>query len=81
LDPEDSPAKRARCDTSVSRAAADTIRRAHAVQLITAVQSEYSMFWRGPEVEILLTLEELGIGFVPFSPLVSQSPAPAASIA
>ena len=53
----------------LSEAAADTIRRAHAVQPITAVQSEYSMFWRGPEVEIIPTLEELGIGFVPFSPL------------
>ena len=53
----------------LSEAAADTIRRAHAVQPITAVQSEYSMFWRGPEVEIIPTLEELAIGFVPFSPL------------
>jgi aryl-alcohol dehydrogenase-like predicted oxidoreductase len=48
---------------------ADTIRRAHAVQPVTAVQSEYSLFWRGPEAEILPTVEELGIGFVPFSPL------------
>jgi aryl-alcohol dehydrogenase-like predicted oxidoreductase len=53
----------------LSEAAAQTIRRAHAVQPVTAVQSEYSLFWRGPESEILPTLEELGIGFVPFSPL------------
>jgi len=53
----------------LSEAASDTIRRAHAVQPVTAVQSEYSMFWRGPEVNILPTLEELGIGFVPYSPL------------
>ena len=46
-----------------------TIRRAHAVQPVTAVQSEYSLWWRGPEADILPTLEELGIGFVPFSPL------------
>ena len=46
-----------------------TIRRAHAVQQVTAVQSEYSLWWRGPEGELLPTLEELGIGFVPFSPL------------
>lgn len=46
-----------------------TIRRAHAVQPLTAVQSEYSLFWRGPEAELLPVLEELGIGFVPFSPL------------
>jgi aryl-alcohol dehydrogenase-like predicted oxidoreductase len=46
-----------------------TIRRAHAVQPLTAVQSEYSLFWRGPEAELLPALEELGIGFVPFSPL------------
>jgi aryl-alcohol dehydrogenase-like predicted oxidoreductase len=46
-----------------------TIRRAHVVQPVTAVQSEYSLWWRGPEAEILPTLEELGIGFVPFSPL------------
>lgn len=44
-------------------------RCAHAVQLVTAVQSEYSLFWREPEQELLPTLEELGIGFVPFSPL------------
>jgi len=53
----------------LSEAAAQTIRRAHAVQPVTAVQSEYSLFWRDPEREILPTLEELGIGFVPFSPL------------
>ena len=46
-----------------------TIRRAHAVQPVTALQSEYSLWWREPEQEILPTLEELGIGFVPFSPL------------
>ncbi|NTG50774.1 aldo/keto reductase [Agrobacterium rhizogenes] len=53
----------------LSEAGVQTIRRAHAVQSITAVQSEYSLFWRGPEVELLPVLEELGIGFVPFSPL------------
>jgi len=53
----------------MSEAGAQTIRRAHAVQPVTALQSEYSMWWREPEVEILPTLEELGIGFVPFSPL------------
>jgi aryl-alcohol dehydrogenase-like predicted oxidoreductase len=53
----------------LSEAAATTIRRAHAVQPVTALQSEYSLFWRQPEEEILPTLEELGIGFVPFSPL------------
>jgi len=53
----------------LSEAGAQTIRRAHAVQPVTAVQSEYSLWWRGPESEILPTLEELGIGFVPFSPL------------
>jgi aryl-alcohol dehydrogenase-like predicted oxidoreductase len=53
----------------LSEAGAQTIRRAHAVQSVTAVQSEYSLFWRGPEAELLPTLEELGIGFVPFSPL------------
>jgi len=53
----------------LSEAGAQTIRRAHAVQPVTAVQSEYSLWWRGPEAEILSTLEELGIGFVPFSPL------------
>ncbi len=53
----------------MSEAGIQTIRRAHAVQPITAVQSEYSLFWRGPEAELLPTLEELGIGFVPFSPL------------
>ena len=53
----------------LSEARVDTIRRAHAVQPVTALQSEYSLFWRGPEDEILPALEELGIGFVPFSPL------------
>jgi aryl-alcohol dehydrogenase-like predicted oxidoreductase len=53
----------------MSEAGVQTIRRAHAVQQVTAVQSEYSLFWRGPEAELLPTLEELGIGFVPFSPL------------
>jgi aryl-alcohol dehydrogenase-like predicted oxidoreductase len=53
----------------MSEASAKTIRRAHAVQPVTAVQSEYSLWWREPEVEVLPTLEELGIGFVPFSPL------------
>ena len=53
----------------LSEAAAKTIRRAHAVQPVTAVQSEYSLWTRGPEKEVLSTLEELGIGFVPFSPL------------
>lgn len=53
----------------MSEAAAATIRRAHAVQPVTAVQSEYSLWWRRPEEEVLPVLEELGIGFVPFSPL------------
>jgi aryl-alcohol dehydrogenase-like predicted oxidoreductase len=53
----------------LSEAGADTIRRAHAVQPVTALQSEYSLWWREPEKEILPTLERLGIGFVPFSPL------------
>jgi aryl-alcohol dehydrogenase-like predicted oxidoreductase len=53
----------------LSEAGVGTIRRAHAVQPVTAVQSEYSLFWREPERELLPTLEELGIGFVPFSPL------------
>jgi aryl-alcohol dehydrogenase-like predicted oxidoreductase len=53
----------------LSEPGVNTIRRAHAVHPVTAVQSEYSLFWRGPEAEILPTLEELGIGFVPFSPL------------
>jgi aryl-alcohol dehydrogenase-like predicted oxidoreductase len=53
----------------MSEASAQTIRRAHAVQPVTAVQSEYSVWWRRPEEEVLPTLEELGIGFVPFSPL------------
>jgi aryl-alcohol dehydrogenase-like predicted oxidoreductase len=53
----------------LSEAGVRTIRRAHAVQPVTALQSEYSLWWREPEAEILPTLEELGIGFVPFSPL------------
>lgn len=53
----------------LSEAGVQTIRRAHEVQSVTALQSEYSLFWREPENEILQTLEELGIGFVPFSPL------------
>ena len=53
----------------MSEAGAANIRRAHAVQPVTALQSEYSLWWREPEKEILPTLEELGIGFVPFSPL------------
>jgi aryl-alcohol dehydrogenase-like predicted oxidoreductase len=53
----------------LSEAGVQTIRRAHAVQPVTALQSEYSLWWRAPEEEILPTLEELGIGFVPFSPL------------
>src|SRR3984957_16842525 len=53
----------------MSEAGAQTIRRAHAVQPVTALQSEYSLWWREPEGEILPTLQELGIGFVPFSPL------------
>ena len=53
----------------LSEAGVNTIRRAHAVQPVTALQSEYSLWWREPEEEILPTLEELGIGFVPFSPL------------
>jgi aryl-alcohol dehydrogenase-like predicted oxidoreductase len=53
----------------LSEAGAKTIRRAHAVQPVTALQSEYSLWWREPEQEVLPVLEELGIGFVPFSPL------------
>jgi aryl-alcohol dehydrogenase-like predicted oxidoreductase len=53
----------------LSEAGARTIRRAHAVQPVTALQSEYSLWWREPETEVFPTLEELGIGFVPFSPL------------
>src|SRR5579885_3585397 len=53
----------------LSEAGAQTIRRAHKVQPVTALQSEYSLWWRRPEAEILPTLEELGIGFVPYSPL------------
>jgi len=53
----------------LSEAGVQTIRRAHAVQPVTALQSEYSLWWREPEAEIIPTLEELGIGFVPYSPL------------
>src|SRR5438445_1837498 len=53
----------------MSEAGVQTIRRAHAVQPVTALQSEYSLWWREPEAELLPTLEKLGIGFVPFSPL------------
>lgn len=53
----------------LSEAGVETIRKAHAVQPVTALQSEYSLWWRSPEEEIIPTLEELGIGFVPFSPL------------
>lgn len=53
----------------LSEAGAKTIRRAHAVQPVTALQSEYSLFWREPEESVMPTLAELGIGFVPFSPL------------
>ena len=53
----------------LSEAGVQTIRRAHAVQPLTALQSEYSLWWRKPELEVIPTLEELGIGFVPFSPL------------
>src|SRR5437660_1943993 len=53
----------------LSEAGVQTIRRAHAVQPVTALQSEYSLWWREPEAEVLPTLEELGIGFAPFSPL------------
>src|SRR5205085_6595290 len=53
----------------LSEAGAKTIRRAHAVQPVSAIQSEYSLWWRDPETEVIPTLEELGIGFVPFSPL------------
>jgi aryl-alcohol dehydrogenase-like predicted oxidoreductase len=53
----------------LSEASAQTIRRAHAVQPVAALQSEYSLFWHEPEVTVMPTLEELGIGFVPFSPL------------
>jgi aryl-alcohol dehydrogenase-like predicted oxidoreductase len=53
----------------LSEAGVQTIRRAHAVQPVTALQSEYSLWWRAPEAEVIPTLEELGIGFVPFSPL------------
>jgi aryl-alcohol dehydrogenase-like predicted oxidoreductase len=53
----------------LSEAGAQTIRRAHSVQPVTALQSEYSLWWRRPEAEVIPTLEELGIGFVPYSPL------------
>ena len=53
----------------MSEAGAQTIRRAHAVQPVTALQSEYSLWWKRPEEEMIPTLEELGIGLVPFSPL------------
>ena len=53
----------------LSEASAPTIRRAHAIQPVAALQSEYSLFWREPEATVMPTLEELGIGFVPFSPL------------
>jgi aryl-alcohol dehydrogenase-like predicted oxidoreductase len=53
----------------LSEAGAQTIRRAHAVQPVAALQSEYSLWWREPEAEVIPMLEELGIGFVPFSPL------------
>ena len=53
----------------LSEASAETIRRAHAVQPVAAVQSEYSLWWRAPEADVLPTCEELGIGFVPYSPL------------
>src|ERR1700745_4332578 len=56
-------------DLGLSEAGVQTIRRAHAVQPVAAVQSEYSLWWRSPEAEVLPTLEELGIGFVPYSPL------------
>src|SRR5262249_56165072 len=53
----------------LSEAGAQTIRRAHAVQPVTALQNEYSLWWRSPEAEVIPTLEELGIGLVPYSPL------------
>jgi len=53
----------------LSEAGVKTIRRAHAVQPLTALQSEYSLWWRKPEQEVIPTLKELGIGFVPYSPL------------
>ena len=55
--------------SGLSEAGVQTIRRAHAVQSVTALQSEYSLWWRNPEAEVVPTLEELGIGFVPLSPL------------
>jgi aryl-alcohol dehydrogenase-like predicted oxidoreductase len=71
----------------MSEAAAPTIRRAHAVQPVTAVQSEYSLWWRRPEEEVLPACEELGIGFVPYSPLgkgfspARSQPRPASTLA
>ena len=53
----------------LSEASAQTLRRAHAIQPVAAIQSEYSLWWRNPEEDVLPTCEELGIGFVPFSPL------------
>jgi aryl-alcohol dehydrogenase-like predicted oxidoreductase len=68
--PSASSSTRVRRGISVSsRPDADTFRRAHAVRTVTALQSEYSLWWRHPEAEVLPTLEELGIGFVPYSPL------------
>ncbi len=65
----------------LSEAGALTIRRAHKVQPVTALQSEYSLWWREPEQEIIPTLEELGIGFVPFSPRDGvEPPTPAFSV-
>src|SRR3712207_8826757 len=58
---------------SLSEAGVQVIRRAHAVQPVAALQSEYSLWWREPEAAILPTLEELGVGFVPFSPLDRKS--------
>ena len=68
--PSRTSSKRARSSTSACpRPAVETIRRAHAVQPVTALQNEYSLWWRKPEAELLPTLEELGIGLVPYSPL------------
>ena len=71
--PISSSARRAQmpslCIFGLSEAGAETVRRAHAAQRVTALQSEYSLWWREPEKEIMPTLEELGIRFVPFSPL------------
>ena len=62
-------ARRSRQHFGLSEAGVQTIRRAHAVQPVTALQSEYSLWWREPERDVLPALAELGIGFVPFSPL------------